>query len=380
MKKLIFIIALLVSNASFSQVTLIVDVCPENTKEVYVSGDFEGWTGGQESYKLIKEKGVFTITIPKQTGSIDFKFTQGTWKTVEYETNGNELKNRTHDFSDKPETIHLKIASWNKTEVIQKSTSTENVFVLSEDFEMPQLKRKRRVWMYLPPNYESSNKSFPVLYMHDGQNIFDASSSYSGEWGVDETLNKLFNEKGLELIVVGIDNGQSLRLDEYSPWENEKYGGGQGDAYLEFVVETLKPYIDQHYNILPEKANTAIMGSSMGGLISHYAGMKYSDVFGKVGVFSPAFWFAPGINEYTKTHGNIKDSRFYFLAGGKEGGNESFKEINETVTGMNAIRDILIAEGFPTDNIKSKVVPEGKHNEELWKNSFGEAIEWLFNK
>ena len=150
--------------------------------------------------------------------------------------------------------------------------------------------------------------------MHDGQNLFDSSMSYSGEWSVDETLNKLYSEKNLKLIVVGIDNGESKRLDEYSPWKNKKYGGGEGEAYTKFIVETLKPYIDDNYKTLKDKNNTAIIGSSMGGLVSHYAGLKYPKVFGKIGVFSPAFWFAPEVTEFSKTHGNIKDTQINTLS------------------------------------------------------------------
>ncbi len=380
MKKLLYIFIFILYQTSFSQVTFVANELPENTEDIYISGDFEGWTGGQESYKLIKNENTFSITLPKQIGSIDFKFTQGSWETVERGLEGNEIGNRTYIFGKTQDTVTVKILSWDKSDSIQNPTTTENAFVLSNDFEIPQLERTRRIWIYLPPNYDTSNESFPVLYMHDGQNIFDANSSYSGEWGVDETLNKLYEENDFKLIVVGVDNGQGLRLDEYSPWKNEKYGGGEGDAYLEFIIETLKPYIDQHYNTLPDKNNTGIMGSSMGGLISHYAGMKYSDVFGKVGVYSPAFWFAPEITEFTKTNGDIQDTRIYFLAGGKEGENVAFEEINETVKDMNTIIDLLKEQGFPSENIFSKVVPEGKHNEELWRNNFEEAILWLFNE
>ena len=216
--------------------------------------------------------------------------------------------------------------------------------------------------------------------MHDGQNIFDTETSFSGEWNVDETLNKLYEDKNLKLIVVGIDNGGSKRLEEYSPWKNEKYGGGEGDAYLDFIVKTVKPYIDSKYKTLTDKKNTAIIGSSMGGLISHYAGLKYPTVFGKVGVFSPAFWFAPKVFDFSKTHGNIEDTRMFFLAGGKEGKNTSFNEINETVKDMNKMVHVLKEKGFPSNNLNVKVVPEGEHNEKLWRNNFEETILWLFKK
>lgn len=365
-----------------AQVTIIVDQVPENTPKnatVFISGDFEGWSGGKKEHQLNKKEGNYTITLPKELKQIQFKFTLGSWKSVECSIKGSSIENRSYTFNKSNDTLRVKIAGWDHLfEKRITSTAAKNVSVLAKDFEIPQLNRKRRVWVYLPPGYEKSNESYPVVYMHDGQNIFDANASFSGEWGVDETLNKLFNEKNLKLIVVGIDNGGAKRLDEYSPWKNKKYGGGEGNAYLEFIVKILKPYIDSNYKTLKGKENTAIFGSSMGGLISHYAGLKYPGVFGKIGVYSPAFWFAPEINEYAKAHGNIKDSQIYFLAGGKEGGNTRYKEINQTVQGMNSMIRILKTHGFPLENIQSKVVPNGKHNEALWRNNFEEAILWLF--
>ena len=122
-----------------------------------------------------------------------------------------------------------------------------------------------------------------------------------------------------------------------------------------------------------------MIGSSIGGLISYYAGLKHPKVFGKVGVFSPSFWFSPEVNEFSKTYGNIKDTKLCFLAGGKEGGNVVFEEISQTVTDMNKVVTILKNQGFNADNIQSKVVPEGKHNEELWRTNFEETILWLFS-
>ncbi len=381
MKQIIYILIVLLFQTAHTQVTFLVNELPENTPEnasIYISGDFEGWTGGQESYKLNKTDNAYSITLTEQSNNINFKFTQGSWDSVERDLKGKQIENRIYAFEKKNDTVNIKISSWDKSDSAQLSTLSDNVFVLSDNFEMTQLNRKRRIWMYLPPNYKTSSESFPVIYMHDGQNLFDNNTSYSGEWAVDETLNKLFRDNNSSFIVVGIDNGGEKRLDEYSPWKNNNYGGGEGDAYLEFIVETLKPYIDSHYKTLTDKENTAIIGSSMGGLISHYAGLKYSDVFGKVGVFSPAFWFSPEVNEFSKAQSNIQDSKMYFLAGGKEGDNTGYEEISQTVIDMNSMIDTLKEQDFPSENIKSKVVPEGKHNEELWRNNFEEAILWLF--
>src|SRR5206468_2794112 len=115
------------------------------------------------------------------------------------------------------------------------STAQPNVHVLAP-LRMPGLERERTLRIYLPPGYEKTQRRYPVLYMHDGQNLFDAATSYAGEWGVDETLNELARSSHLELIVVGIDNGDLKRMQELNPWDNEKYGAGEGREYMRFIV------------------------------------------------------------------------------------------------------------------------------------------------
>ncbi len=149
----------------------------------------------------------------------------------------------------------------------------------------------RRVVVWLPSSYRPGGREHAVLYMHDGQNLFDAATSFSGEWKVDETL-EIASWAGMEAIVVGIPNMGEERTDEYSPFVDRKRGGGAGDNYLQFIVETLKPHIDRLFRTLPEREHTGIMGSSMGGLISLYAFFRYGHVFGMAGVMSPSIWFA----------------------------------------------------------------------------------------
>ena len=333
MKSIINIIFLCIGFTFFGQVTIIVNELPEGTAKdtpIFISGDFEGWTGGNKKFQLQNKNGVYSITLPQKEDAILFKFTQGTWKTAESDTQGKSIDNRIHKFTKPNDTLKVKILGWSHLfSPEEASTAAKNVQIISKEFEIPQLNRKRRIWVYLPPNYKISKESFPVIYMHDGQNLFDKKTSFSGEWNVDETLNKLFREKNLQLIVVGIDNGGKKRLDEYSPWKNNKYGGGEGDAYLDFITKTLKPYVDKSYRTKKDKNNTGIIGSSMGGLISHYAAFKYPNVFGKVGVFSPAFWFAPEIVEFSKKKGKLNNTKMYFLAGAKEGKNVAFNEISQ---------------------------------------------------
>ena len=384
MKKVIYFLFLILTSNVFSQVTIVVKELPKDTPKnasIFISGDFEGWSGGLKKYKLASKDGVYSITLPNKSESILFKFTQGSWKTVESDNLGSSVDNRSYTFKKEKDTVFAKINGWIHLFDKKKTpTISKNVKILDKEFNIPQLNRKRKVWMYLPPDYNVSNESYPVVYMHDGQNLFDTTTSYSGEWNIDETLDKLFKDKSLKLIVIGIDNGGEKRLDEYSPWKNSKYGGGEGDKYLDFIVNTLKPYIDKNFNTLSDKKHTAIIGSSMGGLISHYAALKYPKVFGKIGVYSPAFWFSPKIQPFTKDKGNLKDTKMYFLAGGKEGHKAGFDEISQTVVDMNKTIDILKNNGFPVKNIESKVVPEGKHNEELWRTNFEETILWLFKE
>ena len=126
--------------------------------------------------------------------------------------------------------------------------------------------------------------------MHDGQNLFDEATSYNGEWQVDETMEAL-SQAGYPAIVVGIPNLGARRIEEYNPFPDPQHGG-QGQAYVAFIVETLKPLIDQQFRTLPDRLHTGIMGSSMGGLISLYAFFQHREVFGFAGVMSPSLWFA----------------------------------------------------------------------------------------
>lgn len=253
----------------------------------------------------------------------------------------------------------------------REPSASANVRVLPVELEMPGLDRSRTIRLYLPPNYDESKKSYPVLYMHDGQNLFDHVTSYLGEWGVDEILDELYESQGFELIVVGIDNGQGKRMSELSPWENKKYGKAEGKEYLEFIVEVVKPYIDTNYNTKTDRVSTAIMGSSMGGLISHYAIYEYPNIFSKAGIYSPSYWYASGPFDILETKPLPKDIRLYFFAGEKEG------EI--MVQPMEKMIALILAKGHPKQNLKSTIDPNGEHNERTWRADFGKAVLWLFN-
>lgn len=254
-----------------SQVLITITSLPTNTPpdaKIFMANSLNKWKPDDPEFELKKNRsGNYTVQIPENQGTLEYKFTQGSWQTAEGDEDGNKLENRKLIFNKNPQTIENHILSWENT-LIKKNTASENVKILSENFRIPQLKTTRKIWIYLPPDYSTSNKNYPVIYMQDAQNLFNHATSFSGEWKVDETLNQLFAEGQPDAIVVGIENGGTERLNEYSPWKNAKYGGGKGDAYTEFLAKTLKPYIDKSFRTLPQAKNTALIGSSMGGLIS----------------------------------------------------------------------------------------------------------------
>ncbi len=259
-----------------------------------------------------------------------------------------------------------------------KPTATPQVHVLARAFAMPQLGRTRRVLIYLPADYAAPPKRrYPVLYLHDGQNVFDAATSFGGEWGVDETLDQLrqAGQDATGSIVVAVDNGNEFRSDEYIPWRSaglkgQAHQGGQGGAYVDFLAPTLKPYVDAHYRTQPDAAHTGIAGSSLGGLISVYAALKYPRVFGEVGAFSPAFWVCnDSLKAYARMHPAARTARFYFVCGPRE---------SETMLPLMAQwRDELRAAGVPAANLLFHAPADGEHKEWFWRREFPAAYRFL---
>ncbi|WP_299431894.1 alpha/beta hydrolase-fold protein [uncultured Aquimarina sp.] len=267
--------------------------------------------------------------------------------------------------SKKSETTEVR-----ETEVVKETTALPNVKVLEKQFTMAGLNRNRQIRIYLPPNYNKSNKKYPVLYMHDAQNLFDKFTSYSGEWEVDESLNKLAETSKLEFIVIGIDNGAEKRMNELSPWENSEFGIAEGKEYMKFIVDQIKPYVDNSYRTLSDKNNTVIIGSSMGGLISHYAIHQYPEVFSKAGIFSPSYWYSEDVFTFTEKNSVPEQTRLFLLVGKKEG--QGMTDNAEKMYTQ------ILSSNHPKKNIHLIIDPEGEHNEAFWKKHFASAIEWLF--
>jgi predicted alpha/beta superfamily hydrolase len=223
--------------------------------------------------------------------------------------------------------------------------------LVAENVFSPQLDNERDILIYLPPSYTKSSRRYPVLYMQDGQNLFDPATSFAGEWGVDEALEMLAATEGLEAIVVAIPNSGAGRLDEYSPFHDLIHGGGKGNQYLSFIAHSIKPAIDAEFRTLPDRKHTGIMGSSMGGLISLYAYFHREHIFGYAGVMSPSLWFSHGaIFDYVE-NAPYTPGKIYLDVGTREQGG-SMKALRklansrQTYGSVRRMKRILVRKGY----------------------------------
>ena len=360
-----------------AQLVISLNTVPENTPpsdNIYITGSFNNWDADNSQYLMNNNgDGSYYIVLDPAPGIVEYKFTRGSWATVEGDENGNFIPNHAVNYNGQQMNVDVAVISWEDLGGnSNNSTATENVTIISESFYMPELERDRRIWIYLPPDYATSNNTYPTLYMHDAQNVFDVTTSFSGEWEVDESLDALFNDGDGGLIVIGIDNGGAERINEYCPWENATYGGGDGAAYINFIVNTLKPHIDENYRTLAGREHTGIMGSSLGGLISLYAAIEHQDVFSKAGIFSPAFWINPEVYDYVNTVGYEDYVKFYFIAGDQE-------DSGSVVQAMQTMHQSLSEAGFGSNLLQCLNHQDGQHSEWYWKREFPEAYLWLYN-
>ena len=243
---------------------------------------------------------------------------------------------------------------------------------LLEGIWSPELDNARDILVYLPPTYRTSGRHYPVIYMHDGQNLFDPTTAFAGEWQVDDTLERLGRE-GVECIVVGIPNMGASRIDEYSPFHEPGTGGGRGHAYLDFVVHTLKPEIDARFRTRRERTHTGMMGSSLGGLISLVAFFRHPGVFGFAGVMSPSLWFADGaVFDYVARHGRWS-GRLYVDIGTLEGR----VHVRHARTLVRMLRRTAARPRLDVLFVQER---GARHNEAAWASRFERAVRFLLPK
>ncbi len=246
----------------------------------------------------------------------------------------------------------------------------------------PQLDNRRDILVYLPPSYSTDvQRRYPVVYMHDGQNLFDRYTSYVGEWQVDETMEQLARE-GLEAIIVGIPHMGDDRVHELSPFTDE-LSQGRGADYLSFIVQTVKPLVDSHFRTAPQREKTGIAGSSMGGLISLWGLFAHSDIFGFAGIVSPAFWFGERAIYIYIENAPYHKARIWMDVGTREA--EVWSEEEAAIRANSEIyvqdvrrmRDVLRNKGYDK-TLLAYLEDEGAiHNEGAWAKRFPDMMRFL---
>lgn len=246
-------------------------------------------------------------------------------------------------------------------------------------FQSNALGNTRPVWAYLPPSYDENPEArYPVLYMHDGQNLFDPKLAFGGnEWKVDEALDTgaeiLDRAQSIrEIIVIGPEN-TAARIDEYTPTRDAtEMAGGRGDLYLKMLIDELKPAVDKALRTRPEQSTTGVMGSSLGGLISSYAGVRRPDVYRLIGAMSPSSWWDDRMIIKTVAASSRQAQRVYVDSGDS---GPSMDDLADTKDLASAYRSIGYVEGVDFHYV---VQPGAVHNEVYWAQRLPGALRFLF--
>lgn len=336
-------------------------------RPVYVAGSFTDWYPDRPEFEMQPVgPGRYRFTFPEDFvfhEPAEYKYTRGSWADVELDAFGEAPPNR--PIGDPSHTYHDYVPHWRQAGIGFVPELMPEIRVFSTRLRMTPFNRRRRVTVLLPHDYETSGKRYPVLYLQDAQNLFGGGSAY-GDWSIDRSLAVLALRGQASVIVVAIDHGDKYRLREYIPYAG-KTGVGEGAGYLQFLVETLKPRIDRAFRTRPDRAATGIGGSSLGGLISLFAGLARPDVFGRWLVFSPSLWVSGEPFEQAARFQAPEPTRIYVYAGGREGAGM-----------LPATERLSRSLARPPHTIRLEVNPGGKHTESEWAREFPRAVEWLF--
>jgi enterochelin esterase-like enzyme len=296
--------------------------------------------------------------------SIEFQVTHGSYYKNALYTYGKYQAPKTPLNLTKDTTLIIHPSNWN--DLYNRSiTGTVKYY---HNFDDPGLKYTRDVKVWLPPSYyKSPDKRYPVLYAHDGQNVFAPNTIYSGEWRMDETADSLMRAgKTEEYIIVAIDNTKD-RWVEYS-------GSPEGMAYINFIVHNLKPFIDTHYRTKPDRKNTAVIGSSMGGLISFYMLWLHPEVFSKAACLSSGFVYDDGhiVDKVAFSSKKIPGARLYLDCGDQD--------IDKIFLTDNNRMKTLLEKKYPGIKLMYREFKGAAHNEYAWAKRLDIPLTFLFGK
>lgn len=246
-------------------------------------------------------------------------------------------------------------------------------FLLAKAISIPGLNRRRRIWAFLPGDYNhNSEKRYPVVYFHDAQNIFEGwKAPFGKSWEAHNTLQRLCGEGLEQSIIIGIEHGNRRRRGEFLPLTRQGGFTHEGNAYADFIANKLKPFVDKKLRTIPWREQTALVGSSLGGLITLYTGMKHQDIFSKLGVFSPSLWAAPALFPLVQKVGRHYPMKIYLAAGTQEG--------SGTMERTEQMFQTLTYAGFPQHELYLGLREGGRHDEAFWQQEWETCYRWMMS-
>lgn len=343
----------------------------DDARPVYISGNFNNWRTQDKDFLMERiGNNLYQYEFPNDFDypeELLYKFTKGDWSEVEIDAHGNRTENRSTKKNIGIQNEY--VARWRRNWLPFKQSFLPQVLLISDEFEIPQLNKTRKVWALLPHDYDSTNERYPVMYLQDAQNLFNEEAEY-GNWEIDKKLAVMSEYKIGKIIIIAIEHAEKDRIKEYNVGKTI-LGKGQGKKYIRFVTETLKPFVDSNFRTKTEREFTGIGGSSMGGLVSIFSGLRNPEVYGKLMIFSPSLWVVPKLKIESDSP-TSDDTKIYLYAGGDE---------SETmIEHVQLFKKNIIASEFVKDkmNINLSINMKGKHNETYWSDEFPKAIEWLF--
>ena len=354
------------------QLNILLTTDEDDSRPVYISGNFNNWHTQDKNFEMEKiGNGLYHYKFAPDFVYPDellYKFTKGDWSEVEIDKYGNRTENRVCKEHNGVRKEH--VDKWRKNWLPFKPNFLPKVHLISEEFEIPQLNKTRRVWALLPHDYEESTETYPVLYLQDAQNLFNEKAQY-GNWEIDKKLAVMSEYKIGKIIIIAVEHAEHDRIKEYNVGKTV-LGVGQGKKYIRFITDTLKPFVDKTFRTKSEREYTGIGGSSMGGLVSVFSGLMYPEVYGKLMIFSPSLWVVPKMDFTNIDFSEPSDTKIYLYAGGDESAT--------MIDHVKKFKKNMIENEFVSSKMKIKlsINMQGKHNEIYWSDEFPKAIEWLF--
>lgn len=345
----------------------------KDDRPVFITGNFNNWNPKDYNYQLKQTDSqhyFIEIEDEKLADEIEYKFTKGGWENVELDKYGNITPNRkTKKLLQRVSDI---VEKWRLNWGPFKKKFFPIAEVIAEKFYIPQLDRYRKIWAVLPYDYHTSDKSYPVLYLQDAQNLFNEGSDF-GNWEIDKKLSILAEYGRGDIIVIAIEHGNKDRIKEYIFDNDNVANGSEGKKYIRFITDTLKPYVDENYRTKKDRDNTGIGGSSLGALISIYSGFLYPEVYSKLLIFSPSLWVEPN-NNFPMMNFRVPFKIKIYLYGGSQEGSKMVKRIHifEEYLKKWEKKNLFDFE------FRTSINPEGTHSEFYWSQEFPRAIEWLY--